>query len=179
MGAFWQPKLVVCDPEMLGTLDSRNISCGMAEVIEHACIRSRKLYESLLICSDIKENISDIIIASLLIKRDIIERDELERGERMLLNFGHTLGHALEKLHSFRGITHGEAVAIGMSVIARAGEYNGLTKKGTADSLSVVLKSSAFLHHLKKLPAGLPYARSLKPRAVIKNVQGMRLILFC
>jgi 3-dehydroquinate synthase len=139
VGAFWQPRLVVCDPDTLGTLDSENISCGMAEVIKHACIRSRKLFDSLKAHDRIDGNIVETVMANLVIKRDIVERDERERGERMLLNFGHTLGHAIEKLLDFRGISHGGAVAAGMALMARASERNGLTAPGTADALDALL----------------------------------------
>ena len=71
-----------------------------------------------------------------MIKRDVVSRDEHEAGERMLLNFGHTLGHSIEKIYGFTGITHGMAVAIGMVLIAKAGEKQGMTKPGTADKIA-------------------------------------------
>ncbi|MDE6110670.1 MAG: 3-dehydroquinate synthase, partial [Eubacterium sp.] len=70
----------------------------------------------------------------------VVERDEKEQGERALLNFGHTIGHGIEKLHNFSGISHGEAVGVGMLMISRIGEKAGLTEKGTADRIKAVLE---------------------------------------
>ena len=140
VGAFWQPSLVLCDPQTLSTLDRANIACGMAEIIKHACIRSSALFDTLLACGDFREDIVGLIAANLTIKRDIVQRDERERGERMLLNFGHTLGHAIEKLHGFTGVSHGEAVAAGMAMITRRAEKIGLTRTGTAEKLSSMLR---------------------------------------
>ena len=137
VGAFWQPRRVLCDPQTLRTLDARNTACGMAEIIKHACIRSAGLFETLENASGTVT--SAVIRDNLCIKRDIVERDERESGERMLLNFGHTLGHAVEKLHHYQGVTHGEAVAAGMALMARAGERNGVTAPGTGDRLCRLL----------------------------------------
>ena len=137
VGAFWQPRLVLCDPQALRTLDARNVACGMAEIIKHACICSAALFETL---EDAGSVTAAVIRDNLCIKRDVVERDERESGERMLLNFGHTLGHAIEKLRHYQGITHGEAVAAGMALMTRAGERNGITAPGTADRLSRLLE---------------------------------------
>jgi len=161
VGAFWQPSLVICDPQTLATLDSTNIACGMAEVIKHACIRSSALFETLLACDDIYENLVELISANLKIKRDVVERDERERGERILLNFGHTLGHAIEKLHGYTGITHGEAVAVGMVIITRFAEKRGLTCAGTANTLAGLLKKF-----------GLPTDTALKLCDIVEAAKG-------
>jgi 3-dehydroquinate synthase len=137
VGAFWQPRLVVCDPSTLKTLDSRVFSDGMAEAIKHICIRDSTLFTSLLGGASVDE---DFICRNIDIKRQVVERDERENGERMLLNFGHTLGHAIEKLYNFETYTHGEAVAIGMVMITRQSEKRGLTRKGTADKIESLLK---------------------------------------
>ena len=138
VGSFWQPSLVICDPDTLKTLDGANLACGMAEVIKHACIRSGKLFETLEAGIG-PDDMEHLIAANLNIKREVVERDTRENGERMLLNFGHTLGHAIEKLHNYIGITHGEAVAMGMMLITRACERHSLTEAGTADKLSALL----------------------------------------
>jgi 3-dehydroquinate synthase len=137
VGAFWQPRLVVCDPATLKTLDSRIFSDGMAEAIKHTCIRDSALFNSLIGGAAVDE---DFICRNIDIKRRIVERDERENGERMLLNFGHTLGHAIEKLYNFETYTHGEAVAIGMLMITRISEKRGLTKAGTAGKIESLLK---------------------------------------
>lgn len=140
-GAFHQPSLVIIDPLVLDTLSPHFFSDGMGEVIKYGCIKSSSLFERLE-----KENsvdfIEDIIYECLDIKRVIVENDEKEHGERALLNFGHTCGHAIEKLWSFENVSHGEAVGIGMVMIAEAGEKNGITEKGTKDRIIKVLEKN-------------------------------------
>ncbi|MGN1420318.1 MAG: 3-dehydroquinate synthase [Eubacterium sp.] len=140
-GAFHQPSLVIIDPLVLDTLSTHFFSDGMGEVIKYGCIKSASLFERLE-----KENavdfIEDIIYECLDIKRIIVENDEKEYGERALLNFGHTCGHAIEKLWSFETVSHGEAVGIGMVMIADAGEKNGITEKGTKDRIIKVLEKN-------------------------------------
>jgi 3-dehydroquinate synthase len=136
VGAFWQPRLVVCDPDILKTLDSRIFSDGMAEAIKHTLIRDRALFDRLLGSAPVDE---EFICCNINIKRQVVERDEREHGERMLLNFGHTLGHAIEKLFNFETYTHGEAVAMGMVLITRIAEKYGLTQKGTAAQIEKLL----------------------------------------
>jgi 3-dehydroquinate synthase len=137
VGAFWQPRLVICDPAALKTLDSRVFSDGMSEAIKHTCIRDRELFDSLLGGAPVDE---DFICRNINIKREVVERDEREGGERMLLNFGHTLGHAIEKIYNFETYTHGEAVAVGMVMITRRAEEKGLTRRGTASQIESLLK---------------------------------------
>lgn len=137
VGAFWQPVLVICDPDTMKTLDKRIFSDGLAEAIKHTLIRDRKLYDSLVGGSPADE---DFICRNINIKRTAVERDERESGERMVLNFGHTLGHAVEKVYNFETYTHGEAVAIGMCLITRFSEKHGLTKKGTTEQIEKILK---------------------------------------
>jgi 3-dehydroquinate synthase len=137
VGAFWQPRLVICDPSTLKTLDSRIFSDGMAEAIKHTCIRDSALFDALLGGAAVDE---DFICRNIDIKRRVVERDERESGERMLLNFGHTLGHAIEKTYNFETYTHGEAVAIGMVLITRQSEKKGLTQKGTTKKIETLLK---------------------------------------
>lgn len=134
VGAFHQPKAVLIDPDTLKTLPDLYLRDGMAEVIKYGCIKDAAFFEKLE-----KENafdcIEDIIETCVSIKRDVVSRDEREAGERMLLNFGHTLGHSIEKLYNFKGISHGMAVAIGMVLISRAGEKQKITKSGTTDKI--------------------------------------------
>lgn len=140
-GAFHQPSLVIIDPLVLDTLSPHFLSDGMGEVIKYGCIKSSSLFERLE-----KENaddfIDEIIYECLDIKRVIVENDEKEHGERALLNFGHTCGHAIEKLWSFETVSHGEAVGIGMVMIAEAGEKNDITEKGTKDRIIKVLEKN-------------------------------------
>lgn len=138
IGAFHQPKLVVIDPETLRTLPAREMRGGMAEVIKYGAIRSKPLFDKL--GGDMEpEALAEIIEACCRIKGGIVARDERDFGERMLLNFGHTFGHAIERRHGFGHYTHGEAVAFGMVIAARLGESLALTQPGTADALRRLL----------------------------------------
>ena len=138
VGAFHQPSLVICDTDTLSTLTPEFFSDGMAEVIKYGMIKSAELFE-ILSTGDIKSNLIDIMKRSIMIKGLVVENDERETGERMLLNFGHTLGHALEKYYNFTGLTHGFAVAIGMSTFTHIAERRGMCKPGVADELDSLL----------------------------------------
>ncbi len=138
-GAFHQPALVLIDPDVLETLSPHFFSDGMGEVIKYGCIKSKVLFERIE-TENVKDFIEDLIYDCVNIKRGVVERDEKEAGERALLNFGHTAGHAIEKLHNFTDISHGEAVGVGMVMISEAGERIGLTERGTADRIRKVLE---------------------------------------
>lgn len=137
-GAFHQPCLVIIDPNVLDTLSDHFFNDGMGEVVKYGCIKSKSLFERLE-KENPKDFIEDLIYECVDIKRVIVENDEKETGERALLNFGHTCGHAIEKLWNFETVSHGEAVAIGMVMISQAGENAGLTEKGTADRIVNIL----------------------------------------
>ena len=138
-GAFHQPIMVLIDPEVLKTLSFHFFSDGMAEAIKMGCIKSASLFDK-IDRMNLNEELEDIIYECVSLKAGVVERDEKEHGERALLNFGHTAGHAIEKLHNFEGISHGEAVGIGMLLICEAGEKNGLTKAGTKNRIQAVLE---------------------------------------
>ena len=110
VGAFYQPKAVLIDPEVLLTLDIRQIRAGLAESLKMATTSDKALFE-IFENGEYLNDIEDVILRSLLIKKGIVERDVNEKGERKILNFGHTIGHAIE---SSTSLIHGEAVAIGM-----------------------------------------------------------------
>ncbi|MBQ7505618.1 MAG: 3-dehydroquinate synthase [Ruminococcus sp.] len=137
VGAFLQPILVIIDPDTLETLPDKYLSDGMGEVIKYGCIKDKELFETLE-NNNAYDIIEDIICTCVSIKRDVVERDEKESGERMLLNFGHTLGHSLEKIYNFEGLSHGQAVAIGMVKITAAGERAGLTEQGCAERVKAL-----------------------------------------
>lgn len=139
VGAFWQPILVLIDSQTLSTLPQYYFEDGMAEVIKYGCIKDQTLFEKLK-NENAKDNIEDIIFNCVSIKRDVVSRDEHEAGERALLNFGHTMGHALEKINNFDGLSHGQGVAIGMVMITKASEKAGLTKSGTAQKVENLCK---------------------------------------
>ena len=139
VGAFYQPRLVICDPTVLTTLSPHIFNDGMAEIVKHGCIKDFKLFEKINSANKIDDILFEMICRSIEIKRDVVENDEKEKGERMLLNFGHTMGHAIEKFYNFGTYTHGEAVAMGMVLMAEAGEINGFTQKGTTDQIKSLL----------------------------------------
>lgn len=139
VGTVYQPRLVLVDVVALSTLPKKFISDGMAEAIKYGLIASAELFykiKNLKLC----DFLEDLIFECVDIKKRIIEADEFEQNERKLLNFGHTLGHAIEKVYNFSGYTHGQAVAIGMAYATRAGEKIGITKEGTYEELVAVLK---------------------------------------
>lgn len=138
-GAFHQPGLVIIDPNVLDTLSPHFFADGMGEVIKYGCIKSKSLFDRLE-KENVHDFIEDMIYECLDVKRRIIENDEKEHGERALLNFGHTCGHAIEKLWNFETVSHGEAVGIGMVMISRVGEKLGLTASGTADKIAAMLR---------------------------------------
>lgn len=143
VGSFYHPKLVLIDPNMLGTLPEKYFNDGLGEVIKYGCIKSKDLFsrlENFRNKEDLKENIGDIIYECCNIKREVVEKDEKDLGERMILNFGHTLGHAIEQVYNYETYSHGESVAIGMNMICSIAEKNNLTKKGTAKKIEALLK---------------------------------------
>lgn len=113
VGAFYQPKKVLIDPELLDTLPPRQISNGLAEAVKMALTSDRELFE-IFENSNIKENIDEIIIRSLNIKKNVVEQDEKESGLRKILNFGHTIGHGIESSGDMNELYHGECVALGL-----------------------------------------------------------------
>ena len=116
VGAFYQPKKVIIDPDVLKTLPARQVSNGLAEAIKMSLTSDKDLFEMFENC-DINENIDEIIIRSLKIKRDVVEQDEKETGLRKILNFGHTIGHGIESCANLTELYHGECVALGMLAV--------------------------------------------------------------
>ncbi len=121
IGAFYQPQLVLIDPEVLSTLPPREFRAGMAEVIKYGVIWDRDLFEQLEAASSLKsyaevstDLLQTILMRSCQAKADVVSQDEREAGLRAILNYGHTLGHAVESLTGYTSVNHGEAVAIGM-----------------------------------------------------------------
>ena len=113
VGAFYQPKKVLIDPNVLKTLPPRQISNGLAEAVKMSLTSDKELFR-LFENKNISENIDEIIISSLKIKRDVVQQDEKEQGLRKILNFGHTIGHAIESGTNLSELYHGECVALGM-----------------------------------------------------------------
>jgi 3-dehydroquinate synthase len=129
-GAFWQPRMVLMDPECLNTLPDETFSDGMAEVIKYGCIWDANFFRFLLDCKDragIMAEIEEVLHTCCAIKAEVVLEDEHDTGKRMILNFGHTLGHAYEKAYHYETYTHGQAVAAGMCRAAEIGVKLGIT----------------------------------------------------
>ena len=124
VGAFYQPRLVLIDPEVLNTLPDTTFADGMAEVVKYGYIANPDILD-MVSQPDYKAHISDVIYECVKIKRDVVAIDEHDTGLRMILNFGHTVGHAVEKLGNYTELTHGQAVAIGMVAALRLGALRG------------------------------------------------------
>ena len=124
VGAFYQPRLVLIDPSVLTTLPEQTFADGMAEVVKYGYISNRDILD-MVSAPDYKQNIESIICECVRIKRDVVTIDEHDTGLRMILNFGHTIGHAAEKLGNYVDLTHGQAVAVGMVAAMRLSAFLG------------------------------------------------------
>jgi len=130
VGVFNQPEFVICDPHLLKTLPEKEILNGCAEIVKHAAIADKDLFYYLeknykgILRLD-KDIIEKVVYDSVTIKSQVVNRDEREKGERRKLNFGHTIGHALEKV---AGVSHGEAISAGMAAASMISERMGLLK---------------------------------------------------
>lgn len=124
VGAFYQPRLVLIDPSVLTTLPEQTFADGMAEVVKYGYISNRDILD-MVSAPDYKQNIERIICECVKIKRDVVTIDEHDTGLRMILNFGHTIGHAAEKLGNYVDLTHGQAVAVGMVAAMRLSAFLG------------------------------------------------------
>ena len=146
-GAFWQPSLVLCDYGTFDTLKDIKLMDGISEAIKHAVVS-----DATLIPHIINKNYEYVIERCVSIKKSVVEADERDTGLRQLLNFGHTVGHGIEKISSF-SVSHGQAVAKGMIAESRASYKMGLTKTDITPELTEILESQGF-------DLTLPYAES-------------------
>lgn len=156
VGAFYMPKLVYMNISTLKSLPARQFCAGMAELIKHGFIKdasyTRYIQEnSAAIMEQQADAMEEVIYRSCLIKREVVERDPKEQGERALLNFGHTIGHAIEKLSDFK-IYHGECVAVGMAGAAYISYRLGNLTKEELDKLKDIIKSYGLPVSLKGFP---------------------------
>ncbi len=147
MGAFHFPTAVIVDPEVLTTLATRELSCGMAEMLKHGALFSREHFEAVQasasgILDDAEQISSSLVGASVALKAACVSRDPHELGEagkgRVVLNLGHTVGHALELLSGYE-IAHGEAVGLGLRGAARLSERRGLCEQGFETMMTTAL----------------------------------------
>jgi 3-dehydroquinate synthase len=163
VGAFHQPRLVVTDPALLESLPDEEFRSGLAEAVKHGVIADPAYLdwlaaETASILAREPASTQELIVRSIRIKADFVSADERETGRRAGLNFGHTLGHAIERLSGYR-VPHGHAVSIGMALEARLGESVGITARDTARAVERVLEGFG-------LPVALP--RGLEPADVAR-----------
>ncbi len=145
VGAFYQPKLVYMNLSTLKTLSDREYFSGMGEIIKHGLIKDASYYQWLISKIDLIKArdlsvLEEMIYKSCEIKRAVVEHDPKEKGERAMLNFGHTLGHAIEKLMQF-SLLHGECVGLGMLAAAEISRKRGLIDKALCNSIKDLLNS--------------------------------------
>ncbi len=164
IGVFNQPQFVLCDTDLLYTLPERELACGVAEVVKHAVIQSASLFEYLeqewaSLLSLQKDTVEKVINDSIVIKSWIVQSDALEKGERKKLNFGHTLGHAIEKE---RQLSHGEAISIGMVLASKISAARGMLSSQEVDHITSLLKKL-------KLPTEVSSSKELILDAVKKD----------
>ncbi len=178
IGTFYQPRMVWIDPDVLATLPGRERRAGLAEVIKAAAIWDADFFKWLEENLDAmleleREALRAAIARACEIKSEVVGLDEREAGLRALLNFGHTLGHAIELAGGLRSVRHGEAVAIGMAFAARLSERRALAPAGTATRLVALLKRAGLPTELPDLEAQRgAYVRGM---AVDKKLAGERL----
>lgn len=147
-GAFWQPKLVLMDTDTLDTLPDATFADGMAEVIKYGCIFDREFFDFLCARPNrglVMDEIEHVLYTCCDLKRKVVVEDERDTGARMLLNFGHTVGHAFEKAGNYKTWTHGQAVAAGMCVAMRLGDALGVTESGDGFSALPKLLEAFYL----------------------------------
>lgn len=164
VGAFYQPRLVLIDPTVLETLPDATFIDGMAEVIKYGCIKNRGILDMVRM-PHYRENIEELIYECVKIKRDVVEVDEHDTGLRMILNFGHTIGHAIEKIGNYTAHTHGQAVAMGMVAAMKIAQQLG-TNNDLDDYLSSLLQEVGLL-------VDLPYPREAIFKALLSDKKKM------
>jgi 3-dehydroquinate synthase len=146
IGSFHQPTLVAIDPNLLHTLPARQIQAGLYEVIKYGVIRDRRLFDRVARRIDRlrkleSEDLEHLIARCCAIKADVVRSDEFESGLRRILNFGHTVGHALEAVTHYRRFLHGEAVGHGMRAASRISERLGLLPTGDRETIETGIAS--------------------------------------
>ena len=169
VGAFFQPRVVLCDLDTLRTLPPREFRAGLAEVIKYGIIYDARLFQELeremdrILAKD--PGVLEAVIARCCeIKAKVVSQDEMETGLRAILNFGHTIGHAIEAIYGYRKYLHGEAIAIGQVAAARLSAIHSGLPKSDVERITVLLKR-----------AGLPTAIKLSRQQIGKLHKAMLL----
>ncbi|MDO8501284.1 MAG: 3-dehydroquinate synthase [Gemmatimonadaceae bacterium] len=175
VGSFHPPAGVLIDPQLLATLPLRELRTGLAEALKHGAIADRGYFDSVVRAiprvlygrGEAGDSLAGVIVGSIEIKASIVVSDEHEGGVRKILNFGHTIGHAVEMLSGY-SLAHGEAVAIGMTLEGRIAERIGIAKEGTASEIRDAL-AAAGLPVI--LPEGMGADRILEVMRADKKVR--------
>lgn len=167
VGAFYQPAMVLCYPDTLNTLTEHFWRDGLGEVVKYGCIGDAELFRLLENCAPggrpaLMAHIDVILQRCIQAKANVVAQDEHDTGLRMTLNFGHTIGHAVETCQHYAGLSHGEAVALGMAVMTRLTESRGMTAPDTAARLEKLL-----------MALGLPTQLPDTPTADLLSAMGM------
>ncbi|TBR60499.1 3-dehydroquinate synthase [Westiellopsis prolifica IICB1] len=175
IGAFHQPRLVLLDPDVLKTLPAREFGAGMAEVIKYAVIWNAQLFAELEASLRLDEmryiqpELIDIILTrSCQAKADVVSKDEKEAGLRAILNYGHTIGHAVESLTGYTQILHGEGVAIGMVAAGQIAVELGMWSQAEAKRQDALIEKAGLP---TKLPSGLDIAAIIEALQIDKKVK--------
>lgn len=165
VGAFYQPSLVVADIETIKSLPPRQVRAGLAEVVKYGMITDRELFgyvethlDSILRAEE--EPLTYVVTRSCAIKARVVEQDEREEGMRAILNFGHTVGHALETTGGYQRLLHGEAIAIGMVVATMLSVNRGLCEREDLDRLRTLL-----------MRIGLPTSGSVDTKSLVQTMR--------
>ncbi len=163
-GAFHQPRMVLCDTEILQQLPQSIFADGIAEALKYGVLGNQDLFVQIAEAG-IHSHLDEIVEMCVSMKRDIVEKDETEQGDRKLLNLGHTFGHAIEWNSAFC-MSHGQAVGIGMVLVARAAEHMGKAKKGLTEQIEKALQQHGLPIHCmytaKELTAGILHDKKRK-----------------
>jgi 3-dehydroquinate synthase len=175
IGAFHQPRLVLIDPEVLKTLPAREFRAGMAEVIKYGVIWDTELFSQLEASKHLdqlryvkSDLINSIITHSCQAKAEVVSKDEKEAGLRAILNYGHTIGHAVESLTNYKLLKHGEAVGIGMVAAGDIAVELGLWQQADTDRQNALIKKAGLP---TKLPAGLDIEAMIDALQLDKKVK--------
>lgn len=176
IGAFYQPRLVVEDVTLLATLPERSLREGFAEVIKHGFIRDPAILDELERHAEALLEVepaitADVVARNVRIKADVVSRDERDTGLRAILNYGHTLGHAIEAATGYRRVLHGEAIAVGMMAAAELGERIGLTPPRVRERQRALLSRFGLPLRL----SGVNVEAVMDAIALDKKVTGQRL----
>ena len=172
-GAFWQPSLVLFDPQVLDTLTYDIKLDGIAEAIKAGYIADSKILELIETANDINDHdfLMELAAKAIYVKRTVVKEDERDHGSRQLLNFGHTIAHAIEKCSNYE-ISHGHAVAMGMNIVCKACDSLGWSEENTSSQMTAMLNKFEF-------PLAHPYSPAELTAAALqdKKIRGREITL--